>query len=68
MALALLPGGLEDMKAESILAKYVKGSAEREFPSQFKTLTLRQIREKAQQAVPMARKALKLLTDSRFRK
>jgi RHS repeat-associated protein len=65
---SLVPGGLEDMKAESILAKYVKGSVEREFPSQFKGLTLREIREKAQQGVPLARKALKLLTDSRFRK
>jgi RHS repeat-associated protein len=65
---ALVPGGLEDVKAESILAKYVKGSVEREFPSQFKGLTLREIREKAQQGVPLARKALKLLTDSRFRK
>jgi RHS repeat-associated protein len=67
-ALALMPGGLEDMKAETVLAKYVKGSAKAEFPSQFLQRTLREIRQLAQQRVPGAQTAVKLLTRLEYRK
>ena len=54
--------------ANEILCEEIKGSAQREFPSQFRGRTLEDIMRLARRGDPAARKALKLLTDSRFRK
>jgi hypothetical protein len=57
--------------AQNIISKELKGSVRREFPSDMLKMKLKDIMELAKGAGPLAekaRKALKLLKDSRFRK
>jgi RHS repeat-associated protein len=69
MALALVPGGgAEEQTAQQMISRLKRGSIMREFPSQFLGKTLREIKQEARAGIPMARKALKLLKDTRFNK
>jgi hypothetical protein len=55
-------------KACDWITKACKGGINREFPEQFRNMTLRQIKNEAQAGNPAAKKAWKLLNDKRFSK
>jgi len=61
-------GSSENETADKIISESKQGGIRREFPSQFLDKTLGQIRDEARSGDAVARKALKLLTDSRFNK
>jgi RHS repeat-associated protein len=67
---ALLRNALQRLtsKAEQIIAKECRGSINREFPTQLRDNTLKEIMDAAKGGDSTARKALKLLNDSRFKK
>ena len=61
----------ENMTALEITERYCKGSIQKEFPEDFRSKTIKEIRKLAQGKGELARKAKKawkLLTDKRFRK
>jgi uncharacterized protein RhaS with RHS repeats len=55
-------------KAEQIIAKECRGSVNREFPRELLNGTLKEIMDAAKTGDSTARKALKLLNDTRFKK
>jgi RHS repeat-associated protein len=55
-------------KAGDIIAKECRGSINREFPSELRDKTLKEIMDAAKGGDSPARKAMKLLNDSRFKK
>jgi hypothetical protein len=57
-----------NMYACDIISAECKGSVLREFPSQYLNSTLNEIQGDAQGGMKDARKALKLLSDNRFKK
>jgi RHS repeat-associated protein len=63
-AMAMIPGG-EGETAAQIIAKFRAGSVLREFPGQYLNSTLKEIQRDAKQGSAVARKALKLLKDTR---
>jgi hypothetical protein len=54
--------------ADEIISKELKGSVNREFPGQFRNKTLAEIKQAADDNVPGAKKAWKLLTNSEYKK
>ena len=64
-AMAMIPGGAGEATAAQIIARSRAGSVLREFPGQYLNSTLKEIQRDAKQGVAAARKALKLLKDTR---
>jgi RHS repeat-associated protein len=54
--------------AQDIISKDRKGGINKEFPDQYRNKTLKDIQKEAKKGNKEARKALKLLTDGRFKK
>jgi RHS repeat-associated protein len=67
-ALAMIPGGGEEETAGQIIARSRAGKILREFPGEYLGATLKEIQKDAKQGIAAARKALKLLKDTRFQK
>ena len=58
----------EEKTAEQIISEECKGSINREFPSEMKDKKLKEIRKIDKKGNKVAKKALKLLNDKRFKK
>ena len=64
-AMAMVPGGGEEETAAQIIARSRAGKVLREFPGEYLNSTLKDIQKDAKAGVQAARKALKLLKDTR---